>query len=349
MTDTRSPRTRLPLSVWVVTVALPLIVAAVAVALQLAWLPELPDPIAIHWGPDGAPDGFAPAWASIALTGGLALGLTGLFALILGLARGAGPTATHKLLAVVSLGEALFTGVLVTASVGLQRGVADASAAPDLGPWVAIGLGAAVLAGIAAWFALPPAVRPDADAVPARPIALAPGERGVWIATTRVSSGAVAIILVAVGVALAASVFAAVATDGALWPVLFVPLLLLVLVCIGVAWRVRVDASGLAVRSLPLGWPRVVIAAGDIAEVATEHVEPLAEFGGWGWRWAPGRSFGVVTRSGPAIRVTRRDGRRFTVTVDDAATGAGLLATSSSSATETGERGPQTGSARRDR
>ena len=33
----------------------------------------------------------------------------------------------------------------------------------------------------------------------------------------------------------------------------------------------------------------------------------------------------VVLRSGPALRLTRRDGRTFLVTVDDAATGAALL------------------------
>lgn len=35
--------------------------------------------------------------------------------------------------------------------------------------------------------------------------------------------------------------------------------------------------------------------------------------------------FGVVLRSGPAIRVHRRNGKTFTVTVEDAATGAALL------------------------
>ena len=34
----------------------------------------------------------------------------------------------------------------------------------------------------------------------------------------------------------------------------------------------------------------------------------------------------MISHGGEAIEVTRRDGRRFTVTVDDAATGAALLA-----------------------
>jgi hypothetical protein len=38
----------------------------------------------------------------------------------------------------------------------------------------------------------------------------------------------------------------------------------------------------------------------------------------------PGGS-GVILRAGSALIVTRRSGRRFTVTVDDAETAAGLL------------------------
>src|SRR5690349_18680692 len=118
-------RSRMPLSIWIVAVAVPLLLGLVAVAVQLAWLPELPDPIAIHWGADGA-DGFAPAWTVVALTAGLTLGIVGLFAGILATARGPAPTAIHKVLAVSSLFVSVFVGGTVTASVGIQRGLDDA-------------------------------------------------------------------------------------------------------------------------------------------------------------------------------------------------------------------------------
>ena len=51
----------------------------------------------------------------------------------------------------------------------------------------------------------------------------------------------------------------------------------------------------------------------------------MGEFGGWGLRWAPGGGFGVVLRSGPGIRITRTNGKTFSVTVDDAEAGAALL------------------------
>jgi hypothetical protein len=51
------------------------------------------------------------------------------------------------------------------------------------------------------------------------------------------------------------------------------------------------------------------------------------EWGGWGYRGSR-RAFGraaVVLRAGPAIRLDLTDRRTFAVTVDDAATGAGLV------------------------
>jgi hypothetical protein len=55
-------------------------------------------------------------------------------------------------------------------------------------------------------------------------------------------------------------------------------------------------------------------------------VNPLAEFGGWGWRWGADGRVGVVLRAGEGIQVTRTNGKRFVVTVDDAQTGASVLA-----------------------
>jgi len=315
----------MPLSIWIVAVALPLLVGLVAVLVQVAWLPDLPDPIAIHWGTDGA-DGFGPAWSSIAMTGGLTLGLVGLFAAMLALARGQAPTAIHKLLAVSSLGVTVLLAGTVTASVGVQRGLADAADAPDITPWLLASVVTALAVGAIAWFVLPKAVSPTTELSPAEPLPLVAGERSVWIAETRLSGGAVAVILLAVGFAIAATVFATVVSDGLTWPLLIVPVLLVLLCTAGIAWRVRVEPGGITVRSQPFGWPRTRIPASDVASVDISHVEPLAEFGGWGWRWAPGRNFGVISRGGEAIEVTRRDGRRFTVTVDDAATGAALLA-----------------------
>ena len=87
--------------------------------------------------------------------------------------------------------------------------------------------------------------------------------------------------------------------------------------------RVTADRRGLTVLVGLLGLPRVRIAAEDIVSATAADVSP-ASFGGWGYRFVPGGS-GVILRSGPALIVTRRSGRRFTVSVDDAETAAGVL------------------------
>ena len=53
-------------------VGVPLVVGVVATVLVLIWLPQIPNPAAIHWGFDGAPDGFAPRWVYVPMTAGLA-------------------------------------------------------------------------------------------------------------------------------------------------------------------------------------------------------------------------------------------------------------------------------------
>jgi len=338
---TRPARSRLPRSIWLVTVALPLVVVAAAVAVQLAWLPQLPDPVATHWGGTAAPNGFGPAWSVVALTAGLGIGLVVLFGVILGTVRGAAPTAMHKFLAVTSLATALFVAVLTTVTLAVQLGLDDARDA-RLEAWmIGASLGAALLPAVLAWFVLPRAVHPGEQQLPTTPLELAPGERSAWIATTRLRGGVLAVIVVAVVLVVVATVLATFASGGAVWPILIAPVIVaLVSVVVGVAWRVRVDASGLLVRTLPLGWPRVRIPIAEVASVTAVQVEPLAEFGGWGWRVSPVGGFGLVARRGDALLVTRRDGRRFTVTVDDAATAASLLAAYAASATQIGERAP---------
>jgi hypothetical protein len=102
-----------------------------------------------------------------------------------------------------------------------------------------------------------------------------------------------------------------------------VALLLSALLATTAAFRVRVDASGLSVRSM-LGVPRFRVASQEVGSVAVVDAHSLGVPGSWGIRVLPGRVT-IVMRSTLGIRVTRRDGRLFFVTVDDAATGAALL------------------------
>lgn len=87
---------------------------------------------------------------------------------------------------------------------------------------------------------------------------------------------------------------------------------------------VTVDMDGLAVSFGSFKWPTKRISLDQIASAESVDLNPWA-WGGWGYRWAPGKKSAAVLRKGPAIMVTKHDGRRFAVTVDDAPLGAATL------------------------
>ena len=85
--------------------------------------------------------------------------------------------------------------------------------------------------------------------------------------------------------------------------------------------RVTVTSECFAVRWGPVGWPTRSIRWSDVTAVSVITVDPW-DWGGWGYRWAPGgRGAAAVVRGGPAIQLDLASGKRFTVTVDDAAEG----------------------------
>ena len=86
--------------------------------------------------------------------------------------------------------------------------------------------------------------------------------------------------------------------------------------------RVDVTTDEFVVRWGPLRWPRRAIAWQEVAAVSSVSVDPW-DWGGWGYRWAPGgRGTAAVVKGGPGIRLDLINGKRFTVTVDDADHGA---------------------------
>ena len=88
--------------------------------------------------------------------------------------------------------------------------------------------------------------------------------------------------------------------------------------------RVVVDHRGLTVGTGLLGRPRWRLAPAEITEVTATDISP-AVYGGYGFRLVPGAT-ALILRGGPGLVVTRRSGRQFVVSVEDAETGAGVLA-----------------------
>ena len=310
----------------VVAVVVPLLLTVVAVALMLLWLPEMPVTIAVHWNANGAADGFGPAWLTPLLTAGLGLLLAAVFGGIgLAASRGGEWASTMRFLGALALATTVFALVLLTCSFGAQRGLSDADESPAIGIALLVGLGCAIVGGIAAWFAQPSIAAADHASSEVVPLRLEPGRNAVWLRTTTMAPPAMIAVIAAVSLITALAVgFALIGV--AVWMLMAgVAVLLATLAATTFVFRVRVSEQGLRVAS-SVGVPRWTIPLADIAGVDVVEVHPMSQFGGWGIRIGVDGRLGVVLHSGPAIQVTRVDGRRFAVTVDDAPTGASLLA-----------------------
>lgn len=324
-----------------VTIYLPTAVTLLGLALVLLWLPRLPNPVATHWsGFSQAPDGFGSPLGYLALSVGLGLGMTILFTLIVFLGGRGGTMPVwspyQRCMGAFGLGTVVFLQLITVGSVALQLDLSDARHAPPIGGLVGLGFASWIVVAVIGWFGQPNvSVGGGIDSEPgANGMELGDTERAVWVGETRMSKPFLVTIVLTLILILAATILIAISGSPAWWGM--APIFLLVAVlfaCMSWFW-VRVDASGLEVRSI-VGWPTVRVPADDIAEATAAQVNPLAEFGGWGMRWAPGR-FGVVPRSGTGIVVQRRSGKLFVVVVDDAETAAALLTAVAANATRPG-------------
>ena len=184
-------------------------------------------------------------------------------------------------------------------------------------------LGAAVLAAVAWLTRVRKLVTTDVQAgflasPPGPGGLLRPGERAAWTGRAHLAWW-LPLVLIAIGAVLVATAHSAAAA---------VPAALLVILYLALGWiRVSVDARGLRIRYGLLPWPVTSIPLNHIRRAERIDLAPLA-WGGWGYRGSR-KVFAraaVVLRGGDAIKLQLTDGSEFAVTVDDAATGAALLA-----------------------
>ncbi|WP_261164593.1 DUF1648 domain-containing protein [Microbacterium sp. Marseille-Q6965] len=320
----------------IIALVIPLALQAVVLLAQLALVPLLPDPAASHWGFSGVPDGFTSPWLLPLVTAGTGIGVTLLVGLSPYLADAApqdrrGRPMSYRLFAAVVWAETGFVGTLALATFLPQVGLDDARDALLPGWWALVGLGLAAVLALIAWKTVvePPLVA-QASETPA-PIMLRGEEHAVWLKTVSMSRAGLglvgvllAVTLLTTGATLYAQLAAGAPVSGGLLLSVGVLILVALLVLTNTVFRVRIDDAGLDVRS-PIGWPRVRIRRDRIRSATVVHVNPMGEYGGWGWRFSINAGWGVILRTGEAIRILRTDGRAFTVTVDDAETGAALL------------------------
>ncbi len=139
-----------------VSMVLPGLVTAVGTLLQWSWTAELPSPVANHWSGSG-PDGFGPAWQTIAATIGFGWVLPVLLSTLLipAITRQRASTATVRFMAGTCLWTSLFLAGLLTSTLWIQRGLSDASHAPGIGGWLAASMAIATVASTACAFSVP--------------------------------------------------------------------------------------------------------------------------------------------------------------------------------------------------
>jgi hypothetical protein len=292
-------------------------VLAAGTQLAYSWRDELPDPVASHWGADGAVNGVSSVDSvlRVMLGGGLVLVL-GFAALTLLLGQSA---LTRRIGAAGVAWSALFMTILTVGSLNIQRGLTDARAAGGLGGVLIVALVVSLVAAGGAAAVVPgdprqPTTAPvDADA----PRVVLAGDSPQWTGAAQSPAAAV------VGLAVAALVLGVVVLTQ-LWALLILVLFLVALIAAMSSIVVRVDASGVTARSA-LGWPRTRVPLDELERADAVEVRPVRDFGGWGWRVGRSGSVGIVLRRGEGLRLTRTGGRILVITVDGATTAAGTV------------------------
>ncbi|HPG76762.1 MAG TPA: DUF1648 domain-containing protein [Rhodoglobus sp.] len=309
----------------VIGLALPVAILVISLAVMFWALSDLPDPVAVHWGPAGTPDAFGSPLLAFILLPVTVLAYLALPARVLARAHDRGPTANQRILLAVGPFLSTVLGVVLAGGLAIQRGLDDAAAGPSILPVVALAFGGGIVVGVVSYLLLPagPAVEaiPDAADLPARPLGV--DETAVWIRQVRPVGAALAIILTAGAILFIAGV-TIVAFVQPIAVLLFVlPALLLVFGYACTYWTLTVDRHGVLLRGA-LTWPVIRIPLDQIESARVIDVDPLSDFGGWGLRWAP-RTTGIIVRRGEALEVARRGRRALVVTLDRAAPGAELL------------------------
>ncbi|WP_305094854.1 DUF1648 domain-containing protein [Prescottella sp. R16] len=303
----------------VAAVSLPVVAAVIGVVVLGAWSAELPDPVAVHFGSGGVADGFTGAgsvrWWPL---------FGPLFALLL---AGVIAVCTRRDVRAGRFGAAVASGTgtalaaLPVVLLAPQRGLADAADASIGLQWALV----AVVLGIAAGCAALPMVgrvMPVRAAAPppanASRLDIADTEAVVWTGSAALPRWA-AIGLAALPMVLALAVSRTVGPELLVTGVVGALLLGVTLAPV----HVVVDGRGLETRYVLTGGRRR-IPLDEIARADAVKIGLINRYGGIGYRVGPD-GVGLLVRPGAALRITRGDGSKFTVTVDDADQAAAVL------------------------
>jgi hypothetical protein len=287
-------------------------VAAVLLIPLLFWA-HLPEPMATHWSLTGVPNGKMSRLASLGIQAAVIVVPTALSWPRAGRAM----TQPARALAGVAFLSAFvaMVGVSVFLANWDRADWRDARLSPA-GLLLALAVPALAALGFSRlarrW------AGPGSEIAGAEPMALRRDERVFW--TNGASNAWLSAITAAVALAGLAQLARAATGMGCL--------LLGVAVVSELFSRIRVTVSGrfLTIHYGHLGWLRQRIGLNRIVRATSAELLPMAH-GGWGYRGSLAlfQRAAVVVRRGAALQLELAENRRFSVTVDDAATAAKLL------------------------
>lgn len=281
------------------------------VALAVGLVAELPEYIAIHWDLSGQADGSAPSGTAF-LVALFAIAGTSFYALF----RSRRETSSSGPTELVSLSfiATLLTGVW--AGVCAANHQVDAWQEASLSVWTSmlfVGTACALAWGVGKLVR-----RPAAEPKNRASVGLREGQRGVFFA--QVTSP----LMAGVSIALLAS--GALVLLSASWVLAAALCALSAVVLMFAHVSVSIDEAGVHIAYGPLSFPRQTIPLQDVVLAEAVEVRPMA-YGGWGYRGSlriAGKA-ALVLRAGVGIKLSLEQAKTFVVTVDDAASAAGLI------------------------
>ena len=289
-------------------VVVPALVLVLLGSIFAAFWSELPEPMAIHWGVDGAPNSSAPRLIAFGLLAAIHIAVAVAVYAAVHRSPREGPSFTAGLFGI----SALLLGVAFL-MVGANQGKADWLGADEVGLLYVLALIlVALVVGAVGWFAAGGRSVATQDDLAMRPrLDVAAPESTVW------SGRGIGKVTTLIGVAV---IVAGLVIWG--WTGLGLVVVGLVALLFAVV-RVTVSGDQMVVSLGWWGYPSWRVPLASVTGAQIEKVNPMA-YGGWGYRVRPGVR-AVVVRAGDAVRVERIKGADLLYTVDDAERGAGLI------------------------
>lgn len=296
---------------------LPILVAVLAdAAMALCFFlvrDQLPDKIAVHWGIDGRPNRWSSPVSSL-------VWMVGLTALLLGMVIGLGmATKQRTITGCLGAGMAVFLALVAGGGALMQHPKSPVTSIDMLIP------GALLVSMLVALLVVPLLKQSPSTVLavlpvpPEAPRLEVPAQaRVAWTGRTRLGGGGKVAFLLAMALFAAGGLYVVLAYRQ--WGMgLYALILVFAFVVLWAFTLPRITISGDGVRARSLGLTSMYIPLAQIEYGSVvAHIDPMTDFGGWGYRFAADGEGGYVTARGPALRIHRALEPDFLITLEGA-------------------------------